>query len=107
MKNRLDFSSFYMITYAVLGAPFFEEIIFRGFVYTTIRKHWGITSGLIVTSIIFSLFHMNFLQFFYIFGLGIALAIVYEATSSLWFSILLHSLNNAVALILTFLLKYY
>jgi len=104
-KNTLNFSSLYLIIYAVIGAPFFEEFIFRGFIYDTLKKKWGILTGIFVTSLLFSLFHMNFLQFFYIFGLGTALALVYEATSNLWYPIMLHALNNLFSIVLTLLMK--
>ncbi|MCK5707780.1 MAG: CPBP family intramembrane metalloprotease [Candidatus Aureabacteria bacterium] len=104
-KNPWSFSSMYLIIHAVIGAPFYEEYIFRGFLYSTIKKRWGIMASILLTSLIFAASHMNFLQFFYIFGLGIALAVIYESTSNLWFPVILHSVNNIIAVIVTFIYR--
>jgi membrane protease YdiL (CAAX protease family) len=104
-QSRLDFNTIYLISYACIGAPLLEEFLFRGYLYNTLKSKIGFFRSLLLTSIIFSLFHMNFIQFFYIFGLGVSLVLVYESTRNLWYSIILHSANNIVAVILAFIFR--
>ena len=95
-QNNLIFK--YLIIYSVIGAPFFEETIFRGFIYNTLKNKLRLPTAVFLTSAIFATIHYNFLQMFYIFGLGIALCLIYEATGSLFYPILIHSINNAIAI---------
>lgn len=86
---------------SILG-PFCEEILFRGFIYTALRKRLGIYIGIIVSSLIFTLVHSfeyaGLLALFPIFILGIILAYLYERNKSLYPSIFLHACYNFAAL---------
>ena len=44
---------------AVVGAPFFEELFFRGLVQGTLIARWGVGIGLIVQALLFGLVHLN------------------------------------------------
>jgi uncharacterized protein len=44
---------------AVVGAPFFEELFFRGLVQGTLTARWGIAVGLVVQSLLFAVVHLN------------------------------------------------
>ncbi|HEY3374548.1 MAG TPA: type II CAAX endopeptidase family protein [Candidatus Aquicultor sp.] len=83
-------------------APLVEELFFRGFVYPAFRQRWGVTAGVIASSVLFSLFHFNAFLFIPIMFIGIALAYLYETTGSLWPSIMLHALNNFLSVILIY-----
>ncbi len=92
--------------FASVVGPIIEEILFRGVLYSAVRKKWGVNKGLMVTSLFFALIHFNFFQFIPIFGLGLALTWLYEKTGNLLPSIAMHALNNTVSLALTFTLLY-
>ncbi len=79
-------------------APVAEEFFFRGFFYTALRSRWGIKPALILSSLIFALFHLSFLLFPLLFLMGVLLAFLYEKRGSLDASFLLHILNNIVAI---------
>lgn len=93
---------------AVLVAPFTEEIVFRGFLQTAIRRsgviqsRWGI---ILSVAALFALVHGNvaYQALPGLFVLGIGLGYVYERTGSLWTSIIIHAIFNAlnVAMVLS------
>jgi hypothetical protein len=96
-------SSFFLATFfAGIFAPVVEEIFFRGFIYTALKSHWGSVKAMIVSSLIFSFFHLNPLIFPVIFLLGLILAFLYEKAGSLDASICLHILNNVLAMVLIY-----
>jgi len=86
-------------------APFFEEIIFRGFLYNAIKKRFSVPFSIFTTSIIFSLFHHEIFVFIGIFALSLILTYLFEKTKNLWVPIGLHFANNFFANLFVFLLK--
>ena len=44
---------------AVVGAPFFEELYFRGLVQGGLTVRWGVGAGLVVQALLFGLVHLN------------------------------------------------
>ena len=92
----------YMTT--ALAPAFAEEFLFRGVIYGNLRP-FGKTQAILISSILFALMHQNVGQFFYTFVGGIAMALMYELTGTLWCSILFHLFNNELA-VLTKVLYY-
>ena len=84
---------------AVMPA-FGEEILMRGFTLhgTSTRDVWF---GILISSALFSLMHANPVQTVHQFGLGLVLAIVVASSGSIWGAVILHFLNNFIALTLT------
>ena len=79
--------------FTVLCAPVFEEILFRKLICNRVIKY-GEGCAILVSGLIFGLFHMNFNQFFYAFFLGCFFAFLYVKTGSLKYTILLHMVIN-------------
>ncbi|MFK8794908.1 CPBP family intramembrane glutamic endopeptidase [Planococcus plakortidis] len=75
-------------------APIAEEFIFRGVILNQMAELFGLWKGIGFTSLIFAIFHLNFLGAF-VFALIAAL--LYVKTGNLLAPILLHSANNALA----------
>ncbi|MGZ4690263.1 MAG: CPBP family glutamic-type intramembrane protease [Acidimicrobiia bacterium] len=44
---------------AVVGAPFFEELYFRGLVQGTLVARWGVVIGIVVQALLFGLVHLD------------------------------------------------
>jgi len=101
-EEKSPFFLLYLILFASLLGPIFEEILFRGFLYPAAKKRWGMRKALLGTALFFALIHLNAFQFIPVFGLGILLTLLYEATGSLIPSIVMHALNNTVSVALTF-----
>ena len=86
----------------VILAPLGEEIIFRGFLQQILEKHWkDITQAILFTALIFSLIHMNPYWFVQIYFLGVILGFLAWKTKSIIAPLILHSLNNSMALLLS------
>lgn len=77
-----------------------EEICFRGALQRILiqltRSPWA---GIILTAIVFSALHLQFMGFLPRMFLGIILGALYWYSGSLWTSILAHFVNNAVQVI--------
>lgn len=78
--------------------PLGEEIFFRGFVYGTLRR-WGAAVAAVLSALFFSAVHQQIVHFLPIFVLGVILAVVYERARSLLPSVVIHAVNNVVALL--------
>ena len=92
-----------LFTAVVVIAPLGEELLFRGFFQQILEKHWkDITRAVLITAVIFSFIHMNPFWFAQIYILGIILGFLAWKTKSVIPSLILHSLNNLIALILSF-----
>lgn len=81
-------------------APIAEELLFRGLVFHMFNRHMNVKIALIVQGLLFGAFHMNLVQGVYASVLGIVLGIAYLLTGSLWIPIIIHIVNNSVALLL-------
>ncbi len=84
---------------AAIVAPIAEEVFFRGFLYAGMRDRWGLTAGLIVSSLLFGVIHLTPGVILPIVLMGLIFALLYEKTNSLWPAIILHGLINALAVI--------
>ncbi len=51
--------------------PIIEEIFFRGFCYTALKKKWGVACALVVSALFFAGIHMSLFAFFPVFVLGL------------------------------------
>ena len=86
----------------VIVAPIGEEIVFRGFLQKFLEDYWkDITRAVLVTSLFFAMIHFNPFWTIQIYLLGIVLGFLSWKTKSVFPSILLHSINNGVAYILS------
>ncbi len=89
----------------VVWAPVFEEIGFRGLLYTTLRSRFSITTAAIVSAGIFAMLHLYSLAgALAVFWSGLVWAIAFERFRTLWPAILAHATGNllAVASVLLF-----
>lgn len=79
--------------FTVLCAPVYEEFLFRKLICDKVVKY-GEGCAVVLSGLLFGLFHMNFNQFFYAFFLGCFLAFLYVKTGNLKYTILLHMVIN-------------
>jgi len=81
-----------------------EEFLFRG-VLLKLLADWtkNIHLAVIFSAILFSAFHLQFYGFFPRFMLGVLLGYLFVWTKSLWVPIFVHFLNNAIAVIISYL----
>jgi membrane protease YdiL (CAAX protease family) len=97
---------------AAVAAPVWEELIFRGLLYSALRARWGMWPGILVTAFLFALMHetgrvlhdpRTFL--FPILYLGCVLAYVREKTESVVPGMAVHALHNVVALTVSLMFR--
>lgn len=77
-----------------------EEIVFRGFLLTTILKYVSQNIAIVVCALIFALFHMNLWHLPFLFILGLFFSFVYIRTKNLGLAILAHFINNLIGVVL-------
>ena len=78
--------------------PVVEEVFFRGFVFAGLAPRLGVVQAMVVSSVVFSVFHLGVGVFIPIFVTGLLLAWLYHRTGSLWPGVLAHGGQNALAL---------
>ncbi len=90
-----------VLTYAsiMFVAPVIEEIVFRGYVQNALSKKYNPVVGIIIASSIFAVIHMNLAIFPVYFIMGLGFGVLFHRTQTLWSAIVLHMLNNIVAVI--------
>jgi uncharacterized protein len=86
------------LLFAVAIAPALaEEFVFRGLIGRGLIERRGVFVGVLVTSILFAAAHLNVAQVLGVLPMGFALHFVYLTTRTLWAPVLLHFLNNGLA----------
>ena len=98
------FIGFILLFIAVsIIAPLGEELIFRGFFQQVLEKHWkDVTRAILVTALFFAMIHMNPYWFLQIYILGVILGFLAWKTKSVIPSLILHSMNNTMAMFFSF-----
>lgn len=96
-----------IVLIAGMLAPFCEEFVFRGILFTGLRKSTGrvIASGLL-SAAFFGLFHLNFNQMCYAFILGLIFAVVDDVLGSIWPSVIMHCTINTQNVLMLFFSDY-
>ncbi len=100
--NPLEISL--LVFSAVILAPLWEELIFRGLLYGYLKSRMSVFAALLVSSLIFSAYHFNLDALMPLLMVGIAAGYVYERTRSLYFAIFFHALFNALSMAVLFIL---
>lgn len=93
-----------LLMIGVVG-PFSEEFIFRGIVFRGYKNSGSVFQAIIWSAILFGLMHLNFNQAAYAIAMGIMLALVVEATGSLWSSVIVHMAFNAQPVCMMYLVE--
>lgn len=94
------------VLFIVLIGPITEELLFRGLLYTSLKKAIGVYQAMFISAIFFSLLHMNIMGFLPILGLGLLFAYIYEKTGSLTSAITMHIIHNSFMLSFLIILRY-
>lgn len=87
--------------------PVVEEIFFRGFLYSAMKKKFPVPLSMFLTAIIFAALHMNTLGFLPIFALAFVLVYMFETTGSLVPSIVGHCFHNCMIILFLFLSRFF
>ncbi|MBQ7766274.1 MAG: CPBP family intramembrane metalloprotease [Lachnospiraceae bacterium] len=85
-----------MLCYEVV-APVAEELLFRQVIYKGLRKISPIWLAVVISAVLFGLYHGNLVQGIYAFIMGCFLALVYEWTGSFMAPVVFHMVANHVS----------
>lgn len=111
LKTGLLFGKPIFYYLAVLFAPVYEEIIFRGFIFGSLTKHFSLPKAIIYSSLLFGIWHLKNIfiadpvalvkQICYT-GLVFApiMCLITYKTKTIWIASILHYLNNFTTFIL-------
>lgn len=86
------------ILVAAIVPAFSEEIAFRGMIQSGLKRTFGRRHAIVWTGFLFALLHMNLWNFISLWAFGCLLGYLTERTGSIRPAILVHLLNNALAL---------
>ena len=85
-------------------APLIEEFLFRGIILNVFLNRYSPAKAIIITTILFSVMHLNPMQYLVTFLLGMLLGWYYYKTRNLLTCIIVHSFSNLIGLTI---LKYF
>lgn len=106
LKMALDSPSMLVVALAVIviGAPFTEEFLFRGFLQTWFKERLGPKAAILLAALCFSIFHLapsqgigNISLAASLFTFACFLGFIYEKQRSLFAPVALHMLFNTVS----------
>lgn len=84
-----------MLLIAVVLAPLWEELFFRGIVYSVIRSYGGPWWGIILSGLFFGAMHMDAVRFLPLAIGGMGLAYLYERSRNMYVPWIAHGIWNA------------
>ncbi|MBH0172533.1 CPBP family intramembrane metalloprotease [Fictibacillus sp. 23RED33] len=88
---------------AAVVSPIYEEIFYRGFLYTWFRR-WGVKKAMILSSFIFMIVHIPTYNTLPVnFASGLVFCWVYEKTGSIIPAIIIHGIVNGIGISLSVL----
>jgi membrane protease YdiL (CAAX protease family) len=85
----------------VVSAPLFEEVIFRGYLWSAISRAAPQWVALVLTTVLFAMYHVDPVHIVALLPTALFLGWLRLMSGSLWPSIVAHFVNNAVAAVTT------
>lgn len=87
-----------MTLFVIIGliTPIFEELFFRGLILSRLHLGFGPIFAVVISSILFSVSHLNIIQGIYVFPVGLLAGYLVIKTGSIQSSIWLHVVYNMV-----------
>ena len=95
----------FALTFIGVGiiAPLSEELYFRGLLHRLFQPYMGLWPRVLLSSLLFSLGHFDSIGvMFSSYIMGVAIALAYERTKSLWLPIAIHMSTNSIAVVLLY-----
>ena len=90
---------FWQVVGLILLVPVTEELIFRGLIYTRMKRFFPVKISVFLSALLFAVYHGNPIQMIFAFPMALALAAVYERGGSLLYPVLFHVGANAAAVL--------
>lgn len=95
---RQQYSVAFVVGALLFGllSPITEEIVFRGVIYNRMRRYCPTTAAIVLSGLLFGVYHGNLIQGLYGGCIGILLAYTYERLHSFFIPCLFHATANLV-----------
>jgi hypothetical protein len=90
---------------AVVLAPLFEEILFRGIGLPLIARKWGVAPAVAAVSLFFAAIHFHLPSMMPLFVIAVAFSLAYIHSGSIVVPIVMHGLFNGVNVAMLMMLK--
>ena len=94
-------SYFISLISLVIAPAICEELLFRGLIFKGLKKH-GKSFAIIISSLMFSLFHMSISQTIYPILMGLLLSVIMFYENNIYYCIAVHLTNNFLSLTLSY-----
>lgn len=95
LKSHDTFSMGVLLLMVAVLAPLFEEIMFRGFLLTSLTRYLPMWGAIGLSAVVFAIAHLNLSDILPLTVLGCMLGFVYTRSRNLLASMLLHGLWNS------------
>jgi membrane protease YdiL (CAAX protease family) len=108
-ENTVLFSpgNFYEYIILIIGTaiivPIGEEFFFRGYAFKAVEKNWNMYGAYAFSSLLFAVMHFTIIGLFPLFMIALAFAYILKRSKSLVPCIILHGVNNFLAITLIYL----
>ena len=76
-----------------------EEVLFRGFIFSSMRDRVAPWALVLVTGLLFGAFHLSIFRLFGTTALGVIMGLLVYKSGSIWTSVIFHAINNAMAVV--------
>ena len=99
LESRDPLALFLLAMTAVVLAPLFEEVIFRGTLLPVLARRTGSLTGVVLSGLLFGMAHISIGELAPLTVLGIGLALLRLSSGRLFPCVLMHALWNAVTFV--------
>ncbi len=82
---------------AVVTAAISEELLCRGLLFETLNRRWSVITSILFSALFFGLIHFDPATAVIAMVAGMIFGVLYVRTSSLYTTIIIHAINNALA----------
>ncbi|MDE6620348.1 MAG: CPBP family intramembrane metalloprotease [Lachnospiraceae bacterium] len=89
-----------IILYGIVS-PMVEEMVFRGVIYSRIKRFYSVAKAVIFSALLFGSFHANLPQFLYGTAMGVLIALCYAYSGCFSAPLLMHMSANIVVFLLS------
>ena len=79
---------------AVILAPLFEELFFRGLIFNCILQRFNFVSAITISSLLFTLIHWSWPEFISLFFAGVIYALMTHKSNSVMTAVIAHIVHN-------------
>lgn len=79
-----------------------EEMLFRGLIYNSMKARYRVPTAIGIVAVLFGMYHMSLVKFIPTGLLGLVLCYVAYKTGSIYPSMMMHLINNALSVVVSY-----